>query len=55
MAALVHAALCSCEVEISFSRYKDILQDNRRQLTMDNLKHLVTVNRNRREVESSES
>ncbi|PNF37718.1 hypothetical protein B7P43_G11455, partial [Cryptotermes secundus] len=30
IAAFVHAHLSSCEVKRSFSRYKDILQDNRR-------------------------
>jgi hypothetical protein len=35
--------------------YKDILRDNRRWLTMENLIHLVIVNCNRREVESLES
>ncbi|PNF28390.1 hypothetical protein B7P43_G16747 [Cryptotermes secundus] len=55
IAAFVHAPLSSCGVERSYYRYKDILRDNRRRLTTENLKHLVTVNCNRREVESSES
>ncbi|PNF17096.1 hypothetical protein B7P43_G16102 [Cryptotermes secundus] len=46
IAAFVHAPLSSCEVERSFPRYKDILRDNRRRLTMENLKHLVIVNCN---------
>jgi hypothetical protein len=38
IAAFEYAPLSSCEVERSFSRYKDNLQDNRKRLTMENLK-----------------
>ncbi|PNF36764.1 hypothetical protein B7P43_G11157 [Cryptotermes secundus] len=44
IAAFVHAPLSSCEVERRFSRYKDVLRDSRRRLTMENLKDLVIVN-----------
>ena len=39
VASFVHAPLSSREVEISFFRYKDILQDNRVRLTLRHLKH----------------
>ncbi|XP_049794622.1 uncharacterized protein LOC126204277, partial [Schistocerca nitens] len=42
LAAFKYAPVTSCKVERSFSRYKTILSDNRRSLTMENLKmHLV--------------
>jgi hypothetical protein len=49
IAAFVHAPLSSFEVERSFSHYMDFLRDNRRRLTMENLKHLVIVKCNRRQ------
>ena len=38
-----YAPVVSADVEKSFSRYKDVLSDNRRSLTFDNLCKLVVV------------
>ena len=38
-----YAPVVSVDVERSFSRYKNVLSDNRRSLTFDNLRQLVVV------------
>jgi hypothetical protein len=38
IAAYSHAPVTSCDVELSFSRYKTVLADNRRRLTFENLR-----------------
>lgn len=41
-----YTCITSTDVEISFSRYKNILSDNRRRLDVDNLKKALVVQYN---------
>lgn len=42
-----HACITSTDVESSFSRYKNILSDNRHRLDVDNLKKAMVVQHNK--------
>lgn len=55
LAAFVNAPVTSCDVERSFSRYKALLRDNRRRLTMESIRHSLVVNCNSEEFTDDEA